>query len=152
MEQKLLYESSGIPEKMIDLIRLLAVILLILGSGAFVVSVNYYGNEKNTYIILGALALIGGLVLICAPTALMEKYEKVLLRIYDDHVEGRAYTPDKDFVLKYEEIYDVKKTTTFGWNILVIESEDCCYWVTVSDLDTPYRIINKKLDELEKVD
>ena len=36
--------------------------------------------------------------------------------------------------------------------MLVIETEEGKYVAVVNDLDTAYFIINKKLDELEKVD
>lgn len=155
MEQgksKLRYESYGIPDKQIKLVKRLAGVILLCGVLLIVVSSNFYGSMEDTYKWGGIIAAASGLLLWCFPTLFMKKYENAMLKVYEDKVEGMSFAPDDYFVLKYEEIYDVKKTTVAGWNMLVLESEHERYVAVVEDVDTAYFIINKKLDELEIVE
>lgn len=155
MEQgksKLRYESYGIPEKQKNLVKKLAIVILLCGIFLIVIASKLYGSMEETYRWIGIAATAGGLLLRCFPTMFMKKYENAMLKVYEDKVEGMSFAPDDYFTLKYEEIYDVKKTSLAGWNMLVIESERNRYVAVVEDADTAYFIINKKLDELEKVD
>ena len=106
---KLRYESYGVPENLVKLVKRLAVVLVLCGVLLFFISSKLYGDMKVTYRWIGVFALAFGGILLISPTMFMKKYENAMLKIYEDRVEGMSYSPDVYFTVKFEEIYDVKK-------------------------------------------
>lgn len=149
--EKLLYESSGGPQKRAKLLRICGgliiacgIVLMMLGAAA-----PSYVSGKGMIVFMG-LAAIGFGGFFCAMPG-FDFANKVYLRLYEDYAEGRQAAPDRQFRLDYTEIYNVRKNTLMGNDFVVIETANDSFAVLVNDPDMAYSIIDRKLTELEKV-
>lgn len=149
--EELQFESTGGPKKRAKLLRICGgfiifcgIALMMLGAAA-----PSYVDGKGTIVFLGlAAAGLGGFF--CAMPG-FDFTNKVYLRLYEDHVEGRQAAPDRQFRLDYSEIYNVRKNTLMGNDFVVIETANDSYAVLVNEPDVAYSIIDQKLNELEKI-
>lgn len=149
--EKLLYESSGGSKKRVKLLRICAGVLIACGIALILLgaAAPSYVSGKEMIVFLG-LAVIGlGAFFWAFPN--FDFANKVYLRLYEDHVEGRQAGPDRQFRLDYTEIYNVRRNTLMGNDFVVIETANDSFAVLVNDPDRAYAIIDQKLNELEKV-
>lgn len=149
--EKLLYESKGGPKKRATLLRICGgvivacgVALMMLGAAA-----PSYVTGKGMIVFMGLAGVGLGVFFWAMPG--FEFANKSCLRLYEDHVEGRQTSPDRQFRLDYTEIYNVRKNTLMGNDFVVIETANESFAVLVNDPDRAYSIIDQKLNELEKV-
>lgn len=149
--EKLLYESSGTLEKRARLLRICGgviiacgVLLMLLGMAA-----PSYVDGKDMILVLGIAAMAFGGFFCAMPN--FDFASKAYLRLYEDHVEGRQVGPTREFRLRYEEIYNVRKNSLMGNDFIVIDTANDSFAVLVNDQATAYWIVDQKLDELEKV-
>lgn len=149
--EKLLYESSGVTKKRAKLLRICGGILIACGVALMMLgaAAPSYVDGKGMIVFLG-LAAVGAGGFVCAMPS-FDFTNKVYLRLYEDHVEGRQAAPDRQFRLDYSEIYNVRKNSLMGNDFVIIETANDSYAVLVNELDVAYSIIDRKLDELEKV-
>ncbi len=141
----LLFESKGAPAKRKKTIRNCSIGAIICG----ILLLLICQKIAEGLALWGAIAIIAGIIglIFCNN----DFADKSYLQIYDDRVTGRQLSPDSVFELKYDQIYNVKKANLISNEFLVIEGKTESYSVLVNDLDAAYRIINNKLDELEKI-
>lgn len=149
--EKLLFESEGSPGKRKKALQICGVLIMVCGGALALLGMAApsYVEGKGVIILLGLGAIVVGGVFLTLPN--YDFTTRAFLRIYEGHVEGRQVAPTREFNLKYEHIYNVKKTEFAMNELLVIEGEHVSYAVLVDDVKTAYRIISDKLDELEKI-
>ena len=146
-----LFESTGANKKRNNLLKacggiLIAcgVIVLLLGMAA-----PSYVSGKILLFLVGIGSILLGVYFIRMPSN--DYTSKAYLRVFNDHIEGRQVSPDREFSLNYNEIFNVKRMELFANEFLIIEGGTFQYSVLVEDVSTAYRIISSKLDELEKI-
>ena len=149
--ERLLYESCGTPAKRARLLRICGGVLIACGVAIMMLGMAApsYVDSKGMIISMG-IAAIGIGIAICAMPS-FDFASNAYLRLYESYVEGRQVGPSREFRLNYTEIYNVRKTSMMGNDFVVIETAHDTYAVLVNDQDQAFRIINRKLDELEKV-
>lgn len=149
--ERLLYESGGTPAKRARLLRICGGVLIVCGMALMMLGMAApsYVDGKGMIIFMG-IATIGIGITVCA-LPMFDFASKAYLRLYESYVEGRQVGPTREFRLNYTEIYNVRKKSMMGNDFVVIEGAQDSYAVLVNDQDQAFRIINGKLDELEKV-
>lgn len=150
--EKLLFESSGSPRKRSKLLRICGVTLLVCGLALVMLgaAAPSYVSGKGMIMFLGVVAIGFGAFFCAMPN--FDFTNKVYLRLYENHVEGRQAAPDREFRLDYTQIYNVRKNKLMGNDFLVIETVNESYAVLVNELDLAYSFIDQKLAELEKIE
>ena len=150
--QDLLYESRGGSKKRTTLLGICACLIIACGMGLllFWVYMPEYVAIRKAIPFMGLAAIVGG-VYIAWYADKKDFVSRAFLLIYQDHVEGLQVAPDKAFSLRYEEIYNVRKAVVLLNEFLIIETADGQINVQVSDVQSAYQLISRKLDELEAV-
>lgn len=148
---EVLFESTGANQKRSNVLKTLGGILIVCGLLLFLLGIASpsYVSGKMLIVLGGVCSFIFGIYFIRLSSH--DYTSEAYLRIYDDHVEGRQVYPKKEFSLKYNEIFNVKCMELFANEFLIIESGPIQYSVIVEDVNTAYKIISSKLDELEKI-
>lgn len=146
-----LFESIGANKKRDAFLKICGNILIICGFILFLLGIiaPSYVSGRILIIVVGICSILLGVYFIHMPSN--DYTSKAYLRIYNDHIEGRQVSPDREFSLNYNEIFNVKRMEFFANEFLIIESGTIQYSVLVEDMNTAYEIISSKLDELEKI-
>lgn len=149
--EKLLYESSGAPKKRAMLLRICGGVLFACGIALMMLgaAAPSYVSGKSMIVLLGLAGVGLGVLFWAMPS--FDFTNKVYLRLYEDHVEGRQAGPDRQFRLDYTEIYNVRKNSLMGNDFVVIDTANDSFAVLVNDQKLAYSIIDQKLNELEKI-
>lgn len=149
--ENLLYESSGGSKKRARLLRICGGMIIACGVALMMLGAAAPSYVDGKGMILGmGLAGVGLGGFFCAMPG-FDFANKVYLRLYENHVEGRQAGPSREFRLDYTQIYNVRKNTLMGNDFVVIETDNDSFAVLVNDPDKAYFIIDQKLNELEKV-
>lgn len=144
--EELLFVSKGTPQRRGDFLKSCGIIIIICGIIIFLINLLL---EMTGLTIMAVIAVVLGIVFI--KMAGNDFTSEVYLKVYTNHVEGRQAGPTKTFNLTYDHILNAKVNTVMMNEFVVLETDRGTFAVLVDDSQTACRIINKKLDELERI-